>query len=136
MKKMFLLLSAGLLSASLAFAQDTSGAGQSTTPGTDTSNTAGSVQGCLSGSGGNYLLTQDGTGTTYKLMGNEDQLKKHVGHEVAVTGQMAGGAGSSASSSDQGQGQMSGADSMAIQVSDIKMVSRKCSSAANAPQTH
>ena len=136
MKKLMFLLSLGVLCASLAFAQDSSTAGQSATPSTDTSTSAGAIQGCLGGSNGNYMLTQDGTGTTYKLMGNEDQLKKHVGHEVAITGQMSGGAGSSASASDQAQPSSGASDASTLQVTDVKMISRKCSSDTTAPSSH
>jgi hypothetical protein len=142
MRKMFLLLSLGLLSACLALAQDASPAGQSTTPNADSSNTttsagqpaaddsnnsAGAIQGCLSGSDGNYMLTQDGTGASFKLMGDESKLKKHVGHEVSVTGQASGDAGSG-SASNQGQGDTSSSGSAAttIQVTDVKMVSKQC----------
>lgn len=136
MKKVILLLSLAVLSASLAFAQDPS-AGQSTTPSnTDTSTNAGAIQGCLSGSNGNYMLTQDGTGTAYKLVGNEDQLKKHVGHEVAIAGQVADGAASSASAADQGQPSTAASDTTTLQVTDIKMISRKCSSETSTPPTH
>src|SRR6185437_12738770 len=44
------------------------------------------VQGCLSGSNGNYTLTQDTTGTTYTLTGDTSQLQQHIGHEVQITG--------------------------------------------------
>lgn len=53
---------------------------------TNTPANAGSqvtVQGCLGGSSGKFtLLGLDGT----TLQGNDDQLKEHVGHTVAVTG--------------------------------------------------
>jgi hypothetical protein len=148
MRKMLLLLSLGLFSVSMAVAQDASPAGQATTPSPDSPNTsegqsasdssnssASPIQGCLSGADGNYTLTQDGTGATYKLMGNETQLKKHVGHEVAVTGQPAADTGS-ASASNQGQGDTSasGAAGTTIQVTDVKMVSKQCMGSGS--QTH
>lgn len=130
MKKMLLVLSLGLFCASLALAQDSSSAGQSASPSSDMSNPA--IQGCLGGSSGSYVLTQDGTGTTFKLVGNEDQLKKHVGHEVAISGQMASDTGSAASASDQGQGS---SGSGTIQVSSVKMLSKQCNAAGAAPQS-
>jgi hypothetical protein len=128
MKKMFLLMGVGALCTCLSFAQDTSKSGQSPASSNDTMS-GNSVQGCLAGSSGNYTLTQDGTGTTFKLMGSENQLKKHVGHEVSITGQMSGGM-ASGSASDQGQGQPSSASSEGntIQVTDVKMVSKQCGS--------
>jgi len=144
MKKMLLLLSVGLLGASLALAQDTSPADPSATPTANTATSGSSVQGCLSGADGNYVLTQDGTGTTYKLAGDESHLKKHVGHEVAIRGQMATASESpSASPSDQGQAQPSQGQAQpstsntamtTIQVSDIKMISKQCSAGGSAPQ--
>jgi hypothetical protein len=127
MRKMLLLLSLGLLSMSLAVAQDASSAGQST-PSPDSSNTStGPIQGCLSGADGNYTLTQDSTGTSFRLMGYETQLRKHVGHEIAVTGQPAADTGS-ASASNQGQGDTStsGTAGTTIQVTNVKMVSKQC----------
>ncbi|MGA8154023.1 MAG: hypothetical protein WB952_23940 [Terriglobales bacterium] len=138
MKKMLFVLSLGVMCVSLALAQDSTTTGQSMAP-TDSSNNTSSVQGCLSGSDGNYMLTQDGTGTTYKLMGYENQLKKHVGHEVAVTGQLAGSSGSTASGPDQSQAQppADNAGGSAIQVTNVKMISKQCSSAGTStPQSH
>lgn len=132
MKKMLLLLSLGIFCASLALAQDDSTAGQAATPSTNTSAGANTVQGCLSGGDGNYMLTEDGTGTTYKLVGSEPQLKKHMGHEVAVTGQAASDTGSQASATDQGQAQPSTGTSggSTIQVTNVKMVSKQCRGSA------
>ena len=134
MKKLSLLLSLTVLCGSLAFAQDA--ASQSASPSANTASGASSVQGCLSGSDGNYMLTQDRAGTTFKLIGSETQLKKHVGHEVAVTGQSTGSEGSSASAADQGQAQPStgGSDSNTIQVTNVRMVSKQCGPAGSTPQ--
>ncbi|MCU1310159.1 MAG: hypothetical protein JWO20_1284 [Candidatus Angelobacter sp.] len=44
-----------------------------------------SVQGCLSGSNGSYLLT-DKTGNTYQLTGIAADLSSHVGQQVKITG--------------------------------------------------
>lgn len=134
MRNRFLLLCIPMLLACFVLAQDS-------TPPTSTSNTdssaaGGTVQGCLSGSDGNYMLTQDGTGAMFKLMGGSDMLKKHVGHEVAISGQMTG-AGSAAAEAGQGQTSAPTADSDAssrggstIQVSDVKMISKHCNSGA------
>jgi hypothetical protein len=129
---MFMLLTIALVCASMAFAQ-----GQSTQT-SDQSSGAGTggstVQGCVSGSDGNYMLTMDGTGTMYKLSGKESKLKDHVGHEVAVTGQMSTGGGSAASQQDQGQSASPTGGGSVIQVSEVKMISKHCASGAGAPQ--
>lgn len=136
-KKLPIVLALGLLGASLAFGQDPATSGQSQSPSSSTE--ANTVQGCLSGSDGNYTLTQDGTGTTFKLMGNEDQLKKHVGHEVAIKGEVSGNSGSMGSSPSAGAGQesqpssASGSTAPSLQVSSVKMLARDCTSAASPP---
>jgi hypothetical protein len=83
------------------------------------------------------MLTQEDTGTLYRLIGIKSELKDHVGHEVPITGQLIN-AGSAASTSDQGQSDPStskSAGSIAFQVSDIKMVSKRCRSGTEAPQS-
>jgi hypothetical protein len=62
---------------------------------------AKSVRGCLSGSSGNFTLTENQTGTVYALTGSPDMLSSHVGHEIEIMGQPATG-GSSASHSSGG----------------------------------
>jgi hypothetical protein len=151
MKKMLLLAGLTLLSASFALAQDTpsqspsqSMPSQSDQTGSQTSNNNGTIKGCLSGSDGNYTLAQDETGAMFKLMGADDQLRKHVGHEVMITGQVMS-ANSGASASDQtpseasagGNGEAAaGAGGNTVQVSGVKMVSKHCSPGTEAPQSH
>jgi len=43
------------------------------------------VEGCVEGAIGNYTLT-DKAGTSYRLTGNPDELKAHVGETVQATG--------------------------------------------------
>jgi len=43
------------------------------------------VQGCLQVRGGRYSLKGD-DGMVYKLTGEANKLKDHVGHEISVTG--------------------------------------------------
>jgi hypothetical protein len=70
-----------------------------TTQTTSSSDNAGqSIEGCLSGSAGNFTLT-DQSGKTYQLAGDTSKLSDHVGHEVRITGSEGSGAGESASSS-------------------------------------
>lgn len=76
------------------------------------------VQGCLSGTDGNYTLAAD-SGTTYQLTGNTAELKDHVGHEVQITGTTAG---SSMASSSSGQA--------TLDMKSMKHISKTCKSAA------
>jgi hypothetical protein len=84
------------------------------------------VVGCLSGSDGNFTLT-DQSGTAYQLSGgNTSKLTAHVGHTIAVTG-MASNPNATPS------GSMSApADSHAtLTVSSFRHVSPTCSSGGN-----
>ncbi|SRR5579871_664214 len=60
-----------------------------------------SVQGCLSGSSGNYMLKQDETGSTVKVSGDDTKLQGYVGHEVSVVGMTTNGSATTASGSAQ-----------------------------------
>src|SRR5215470_7553241 len=73
---------------------------QSQQPDTSATSHSGSekgnaVEGCLSGSAGNFTIT-DASGTTYQLAGDTSKLSDHVGHEVKVWGE-SGGSSASAS---------------------------------------
>lgn len=122
-----LTLSVLLLGLSWAVAQDagtspnTSGQSSQTSAGGETT-----VQGCLSGSSGNFTLT-DKDGMAYQLTGDTAKLSEHVGHEVKVTGT----ADSSAASAGAGGTASSGAGSSqhTMQVSSVKHVSKTCQSA-------
>lgn len=89
-KKTFYLASSLLLAGAMGAAQS----GQSSTPSVGSQDqdssmagqAAGAVlRGCLSGSDGNYTLT-DHNGAIYHLIGASSQLQNAVGHEVQVTG--------------------------------------------------
>jgi Protein of unknown function (DUF5818) len=112
----YLVLSIVLLSASWVVAQD------STRTSTQTgSNAAGSettVQGCLSGSNGNYMLT-DKNGMTYELKGDASKLSEHIGHEIKVTGTKESSTGAGA----MGQG---GKASETLSVVSMKHISKTC----------
>jgi hypothetical protein len=81
------------------------------------------VEGCLSGSEGNYTLT-DKSGTKYQLSGDTAKLKDHVGHEVQVTGTMTASANGAAGS----QSTSGGAGTQTIDVTSMKHISPTCSS--------
>ena len=117
MRQIFLILSIVLLGLTWAVAQDQSGAASSRA-----GQSAGSqmtVEGCLSGSNGNFTIT-DKNGTSYQLTGDTAKLSEHVGHEVKITGMPSSGAGDSASA---GAG-----SSQTLQVSSVKHVSKTCKS--------
>jgi Protein of unknown function (DUF5818) len=93
----------------------------------DTSQTAAggqSVEGCVSGSAGNYTLT-DASGKTYQLAGDTSKLSDHVGHQVRVTGDTGDGAAGGAASSGAAAG---GAGGSTINVKKVKMISSSCPS--------
>ncbi len=74
---------------------------QTSTMGSQSSNSNPSdsqntLQGCLSGSNGNFILT-DNSGNTYQLTGDTDDLGKHVGQEVKVKGNSASSSASGTS---------------------------------------
>ena len=67
---------------------------QTTTETTQTSTSSSSIEGCLSGSAGNFTLT-DTAGKTWQLAGDTSKLSDHVGHQVRITGSEAGGSAGS-----------------------------------------
>lgn len=138
MNKFLMLSSIALLGCTMASAQDPSAYGQSGTGHGSTDPQAsmkaengGMVQGCLGGSDGSYTLTQDSTGTVYKLNADDSKLKEHVGHEVAVSGTTktdnSASSGSSGSTSTTSTGTSSGSmGGNSIDVTHVKMVSSSC----------
>ncbi len=89
------------------------------------SSAAEKIEGCLSGSSGNYILT-DKAGTTYRLEGDSAQLSKHVGQEVRIEGRMASssaGTSSSTSSSTSASG-----SEPSVNVARVHKVSSTCTS--------
>src|SRR5690349_24509323 len=106
MRKAMLLSAALTLCAGLALAQDTPSNGASdqsstttstTTQTTSTDQNAGNnIQGCLTGTSGNYMLT-DAAGISYKVQGDESQLSSNVNKQVEVMGTVGSSASASAS---------------------------------------
>jgi hypothetical protein len=84
------------------------------------------VQGCLSSSNGNYMLT-DKHGNSFRLIGDAAKLSEHVGHEVKITGTK-----SSASASTSGEsskaGEARGSSQQELEVSSVKHISKTCQS--------
>ena len=78
------------------------------------------VEGCLSGSAGSYMLT-DKKGNGFELTGDTAKLSEHVGHDIKVTGtETAASTSSGASNSTIGQAQKT------IDVTSFKHVSKTC----------
>ncbi len=85
-KKTFYLSSAVLLAGAMGMAQSAmSGGSQDQEIAAANQSAGAALRGCLSGSAGNYTLT-DHNGTIYHLVGGEAQLQSSVGHEVEITG--------------------------------------------------
>lgn len=149
-----MLLSVGImLCAGLALAQDTPSNGSTSqnettttsTTTTDQSASSNTIQGCLMGTSGNYMLT-DATGVAYKVQGDESQLSSNVNKEVEVMGTVSSTASASASnnadtgapnSGSQGDantasGSSTGAAATAtasktLNATSVKMVADSCS---------
>ena len=85
MKQLFSLIAALLLSAVWMFAQDAAQAGSSTSSQTNSNASEMTIEGCLSGSAGNFTLT-DNAGKSYQLQGKTAKLTDLVGHQVRMKG--------------------------------------------------
>jgi hypothetical protein len=105
-----------------------------TTQTTQTSTDSGtSIEGCLSGSAGNWTLT-DQSGKTYSLAGDTSKLSDHVGHQVRIMGTdnsgsaSSSGSASGASSPSGASGASSaGGSQSTFTVKKVKMISSTCS---------
>jgi hypothetical protein len=136
MRKLLLLLSVLLLGACWAVAQDSTSQPNSNSSdasassassgqtGSTTAGSATSVQGCLSGSSGNYTLS-DKNGNTYQLTGDTAKLSEHVGHEVKVTGTSSSASTPSGGTTAGAAGQ-AGANAQTLEVSSVKHISKTC----------
>ena len=120
MKKITLLAALVCLSAMLVVAQT----GASSAP-SDPSASASSIQGCLSGSAGNYTLT-DQAGKTYTITGDASKLADNVGKEVQLTGKSMDSSASASSASAAAPGASAG--SAQFEASKVKKVSDSCTS--------
>lgn len=122
-----------MLCAVWAFAQaspsqsSSSGQDQSSAS-SQSSNPSGSemtVEGCVSGSSGNYTLT-DTSGKTWQLAGDTAKLDEHVGHKISVTGttssSSAGAAGGAGSTGASGGASSGGT----LTVTSMKHISKTC----------
>jgi hypothetical protein len=116
-----LLLAGSWATAQTSSAQTDQGYNQSAT-------SAGSqvtVQGCLSGSDGKYMLTDD-QGKMYNLGGDTSKLADHVGHEVKITGTQG-----AAETSGESSGAMSNhSNQPTLEVTSMKHISKTCKNGA------
>ena len=80
------------------------------------------VEGCLQGSNGSYMLTAT-DGTTYQLSGDTSKLADHIGHEVQITGT------TSASATNSSAGAAAGSSHQTLEVISMKHISTTCKSA-------
>jgi hypothetical protein len=129
MNRLLVLASSLLLAAALAGAQDTLGNGtkpeaqdpnsQATSQSSTAQNTV--IRGCLSGSAGNFTLT-DQNGMQCTLIGDDGVLQPKVGHEIEITGTK-NSAGEA--SGNQSQGSTAPAPN-GVQVSAVRDVSGSC----------
>jgi hypothetical protein len=133
MKRTILVFAAVLCSGLWAFAQSatqgypsgqTAGAPMA---GTSNGNATVTVDGCLSGSAGSYMLKDKTSGTTYNLTGNTSKLGPHVGHEVQITGTPSSASGANASGSATSSGSASGmGGENTLRVSSMKHIAASC----------
>jgi Protein of unknown function (DUF5818) len=124
MTKTFLLALSLLVSAAWIQAQS-----QYPQPGSSQTGAAASgrttVQGCLQGSDGNYMLTAD-DGTKYQLQGDTSKLSAHVGHEVQITGSTTS---ASATTNPTTGTPTSSTQQATLTVRNMKHISKTCKSA-------
>ena len=129
MRRLVVLFSVLLLGACLAAAQDTSDKSSPYSP-TQASKDAGgqgTVEGCLSGTSGNYMLN-DKNGNTYKLTGDTAKLSEHVGHEVKVTGTASSASPSGGETTTGTPGAASATQT--LEVSSVQHLSKTCENSA------
>ena|SRR6476620_8241628 len=109
-------------------APDTTSTQTTTTQTKETSTESGTgIEGCLSGSAGNFTLT-DQSGKTWQLAGDTSKLSDHVGHQVRLTGtdtsaSAAGGPSSGATATGAGA---AAATQSTFNVTKVKMISSSC----------
>jgi hypothetical protein len=135
MRKM-VVLAFFLLCAAWAFAQTSPS--QSSSPGSSQDQSATSsqspatsgdmvtVKGCVSGSAGNYTLTDD-SGNAWQLSGDTSKLSEHVGHTVQIKGTTSGGSSGASGAAGSTSGTSSASGGQTLNVSSVKHISTTCS---------
>ena len=89
-----------------------------------TSGRAITIQGCLSGGSGVYILT-DSKVTSYQLTGDPSKLSGMVGREVVVSGSTSGAISASPSETSSATAR-SRSYSQTIEVTTVKQISKTC----------
>lgn len=130
MRNVLVAIAVLLLALGIAWAQQPATSDSNTNTPVD-AGTQVTVQGCLGGTPGNFTL-MGSDGTTYKLQGNDDQLKEHVGHTVAVTGTVGTGNTTTTSATETQPSGTSSTDTTGAQrtlsVGSLQHISENCGS--------
>jgi hypothetical protein len=117
MKMLFAIL---LLSASVAFAQDSTASGSADAKRDKDQIT---MQGCVSRSGGDYILVKQDPAVSYELQATgKIRLHDHLGQRVEVTGEKS----PTMSSSSDAMNRVGSASPVTITVRSIKMIDKEC----------
>ena len=131
MKQLFSLIAALLLSAVWMFAQDAAQAGSSTSSQTNSNASEMTIEGCLSGSAGNFTLT-DTAGKSYQLQGDASKLADQIGHQVAIKGTQTATASATTPSGDTASANTDQSGSTASSSAAQKPADNAAGSSANA----
>ena len=130
MKKFFFLIAALLLSAVWVLAQDAAQAGSSTSQANSNASEM-TIEGCLSGSAGNFTLT-DTAGKSYQLQGDASKLADQIGHQVAIKGTQTATASATTPSGDTASANTDQSGSTASSSAAQKPADNAAGSSANA----
>src|SRR5215469_11447196 len=139
MRKTFLTACMLLLCGLWAVAQQQSDPSQSSQPTSSsqaTSSASGTtIQGCLSGSSGNYTLADKSSGNSYQLTGNTAKLSSHVGHEIQITGTAAQPSAASSSGATAAAPSGGAAGQQTFEVKSFKHIAATCGSSSGTQPT-
>ncbi len=116
-------------------------AAQSSEAGSNNANSAGqtTINGCVTGSAGTYMLIEEKTGRTYTLDGDDAQLAKQVGHQVSVSGAAVNpneNRSSTSSSAGNENGSSANPDTRAhhVRVSSVQEIADHCATNNSTPK--
>ena len=99
---------------------------QSTNQDTNQVSNQTKVQGCLNESNGNYTLT-DSAGNSFQLTGDTSQLKKHVGHQVQVTGTTSSSNTTTGTTPEAQTNENQSGAQQTLNVTSVKHIASSCS---------
>lgn len=113
------ILTALLLAATFAWAQDAKPAADNTKHDKDSI----TIQGCVSRSSGDYILIKQNPAMTYELQAaGKIHLRNYLGQRVEVSGEQ----GPTMSSSSDAMNKTGSASAVTITVSSIKTIDKEC----------